>query len=169
LKQPANWTFANRLHRSHFEDLLKANIESFTKSIPTPASNPLSKNPPLLLVMEFKKAPIGCIFLQPTASANQKVAYKIAHFHVDAPYRRTGVGKDLLSRAIKDSERSKGDIAGVTTRLTPYTEECLKMAGFARDDGAVRVFDQITEKVMGSDTQKVLFVDTQRTGWMLRR
>jgi GNAT superfamily N-acetyltransferase len=119
--------------------------------------------------MEYKSTPIGYISLQPTASANSKVAYIIAHFHVEAPYRPTGVGKDLLLRAIEESQRSKGDIAGVTTRLTPYTKECLQLAGFTRDDGVVRICDQTKEKLADLDRRKVLFVDTQRTGWVLCR
>ncbi|KAG8743221.1 hypothetical protein FRC10_000222 [Ceratobasidium sp. 414] len=166
------------LHRPIFEGMLKSNVQSFTKAVAVRTSNSTSKNPPLHLVMEYKTVPIGCFFAQPTPSTNQKPIYRITYFHVDAPYRRAGVGNDLVSRAIKDLEKTKGEIVGVTTCLTPYTAECLQTAGFTRSDRGVQVWDDGKEKEDRAvnekgnkadlDGQKVLFVDTRRTGWMLR-
>lgn len=130
--------------------------------------------------MEFKKAPIGCIFIQlvPTTTANgSQTTYRIAHFHVDAPYRPTGVGNDLFSRAIEEMEKTKGDIVGVSSRLTPYITECLQNAGFVRDEGAVSIWDEGKKKEAGYeegekgdvDSERIVLVDTRRTGWRLRR
>ncbi|KAG9101142.1 hypothetical protein FRC06_003320 [Ceratobasidium sp. 370] len=166
------------LHRPIFEDMLKSNIQSFTKAIAIRTSNVSSKNPPLHLVMEYKKTPIGCFFAQPIPSTDQKPTYRITHFHVDTPYRRAGVGNDLVSRAVKDLEKTKGEVVGVTTRLTPYTAECLQTAGFTRSDRGVEVWDDGKKKEdragneegnkVNPGRQDVLFVDTRRTGWVLR-
>ncbi|KAG9086109.1 hypothetical protein FRC07_013203, partial [Ceratobasidium sp. 392] len=133
------------LHRPIFEDMLKVNIRTFTKATAIRSSkNP--KNPPLQLVMEYKNVPIGCLFAQPISSAKREPTYRITHFHVDAPYRRAGVGNDLLSYAVKDLEKIEGEIVAVTTCLTPYTSECLQAAGFTRSEASIRVWDEGTKE-----------------------
>lgn len=171
----------SRFNRPRFERLLKTRIQTLTTSVST-VSPPKSRNPPLSLVMEYKKVPIGCIFIQPvpTAEGESKSAqttYRVAHFHVDAPYRHAGVGNDLFSSAVEKMEKTKGDIVGVTSRLTPYVTECLQNAGFVRDDGAVAIWDEGKRREPGYeedqqgdvDSRRVALVDTRRTGWRLRR
>ncbi|KAG8720589.1 hypothetical protein FRC09_009295 [Ceratobasidium sp. 395] len=168
------------LHRPVFEDMLKASIQSFTKTIAIRNSNG-SKSSPLHLVIEYKKTPIGCLFVQPVPSTNQKTIYQISHFHVDAPYRRAGVGVDLLSRATNDLKKTRTEIVGVTTQLTPYTAECFQAAGFTRSDRVVQIWDEgrkneeerdgskeENQLKTGLDGRNVLLVDTRRTGWVLR-
>ncbi|KAG8718594.1 hypothetical protein FRC08_004911 [Ceratobasidium sp. 394] len=165
------------LHRPIFESMLKSNVKSFTKAIAVRTSN-ATQRPPLQLVMEYKKTPIGYFFAQPTPSTDQKPVYRITHFHVDAPYRPTGVGNDLVSHAVQNLKETKGEIVGVTTCLTSYTTECLKTAGFTRSDRAVQIWDDGKEEEdRGSNEegnkvdlggQNVLFVDTRETGWVLR-
>jgi len=170
------------LNRPHFERMLKTRIQSLTTSVSVLSTNS-SKFLPLFLVMEYKKTPIGYIFVQPIpsiqsdAKSGTRTMYRIAHFHVDAPYRHTGVGNDLLSRAIQDLEKTKVDIVGVSTRLTPYTAECLRAAGFTRDDGVVQIWDEGKKKEAGYeedkegdvDSARIVLVDTRRVGWRLRR
>lgn len=159
------------LHRPHFEKMLRVRIKTLTTAI----SNTASKNRPLFLVMEYKKTPIGCILLQPCIT-DARPTYRIAHFHVDAPYRRTGVGFDLLSRAIKELENSKADVVGVTTQLTPYVAKCLREVGFKPDEGVVRIWDaekgreiQDDDEKVDVEQEKVLLADTRRSGWKFSR
>ncbi|KAG8758106.1 hypothetical protein FRC11_004051 [Ceratobasidium sp. 423] len=146
------------LHRPHFEEMLKLRIKAFTKAalLADPKSGLVE---PLFLVMEYKKTPIG-----------------LAHFHVDSPYRPAGVGHDLLSRVVQDSAKSKADIISVTTPLTPYIAECLRGVGFKPDQGAIQTWD--TERAKNDldsqadkdiEVERVILVDTQRTGWRLSR
>lgn len=123
--------------------------------------------------MEYKKTPIGCILLQPCTN-DARPTYRITHFHVDAPYRRAGVGFDLLSHTIKELGNSNAKIVGVTTQLTPYVTECLREVGFKLDEAAVRIWDaekgreaQDDDGKVDVEQEKVLLVDTRRAGWKL--
>ncbi|KAH7333599.1 hypothetical protein B0J17DRAFT_721475 [Rhizoctonia solani] len=161
------------LHRPHFEEMLKFRIKSFTKAalLSEPKSGP-SKS--LFLVMEYKKTPIGCAVLLPCDVKNTRPCYRLAHFHVDSPYRRAGVGHDLLSRVTQDL--ANADIIAVTTPLTPYVAGCLRGVGFKPDREAIQLwntervkFDLDDNKGKDIEGEKVVLVDTQSKGWRLSR
>ncbi|KAJ1300724.1 hypothetical protein OPQ81_002368 [Rhizoctonia solani] len=163
------------LHRPHFEEMLKFRIKAFTKA--ALLSNPKSgMAKPLILVVEYKKVPIGCAALLPCDVETTRPCYRLAHFHVDSPYRRAGVGHDLLSRVIQDWASPNADIIAVTTQLTPYVAECLRGVGFKPDQEAIQVWDTVKadgdpEDQEGKDIEsdRVLLVDAQRTGWRFSR
>ncbi|CAE6512649.1 unnamed protein product [Rhizoctonia solani] len=163
------------LHRPHFEEMLKFRIKAFTNATLLSGCQSSSTKPEIL-VMEYKKSPIGCAVLIPCAVKNTRPCYRLAHFHVDSPYRRAGVGHDLLSRVVQDSANANADIITVTSPLTPYVTECLRGVKFKPDQEAIRTWD--TEKAtdgldgqVGKDIEKekVFLVDTQRMGWRLSR
>ncbi|CAE6468876.1 unnamed protein product [Rhizoctonia solani] len=161
------------LHRPHFEEMLKFRIKAFTKA--ALLSEPKSvSNKPLFLVMEYKNIPIGCAALLPCDVKNTRPCYRLAHFHVDSPYRRAGVGHDLLSRVVQDL--ASADIIAVTTPLTPYVAECLRGVGFKPNQEAVQLwnterakFDMDEKDGKDIEGEKVVLVDTQRKGWRLNR
>ncbi|CAE6398459.1 unnamed protein product [Rhizoctonia solani] len=165
------------LHRPHFEEMLRLRIKAFAKAAAKAAlvSKPKSGSAkPLLLVMEYKQTPIGCAALLPCDVKDTRPCYRLAHFHVDSPYRRTGVGHDFLSHIVQNLAKSNADIVAVTNQLTPYVAECLRGVGFSPDQQAIHVWDTEREKndldgQGGKDIEKekVFLVDTQRTGWRL--
>jgi len=67
-----------------------------------------------------------------TAQGTSSVA-TIRHFFIDEPYRPTGIQDDLLAHAIqhvfKETDAVK-EIKAITTSLMPYTQKCLRDAGF---------------------------------------
>ncbi|CAE6431960.1 unnamed protein product [Rhizoctonia solani] len=163
------------LHRPHFEEMLKLRIKAFTKAA-FPSDPKSSSVKPIFLVMEYKKIPIGCASLLPCALKNTRPCYRLAHFHVDSPYRRAGVGHDLLSRVVQDSAKLNADIIAMTTSLTPYVIECLRGVGFKPDQGAIQTWDIERAKndldnqaEKDVEAEKVILVDTQRMGWRLSR
>ncbi|CAE7088709.1 unnamed protein product [Rhizoctonia solani] len=160
------------LHRPHFEDMLKFRIKAFTKAALLSRTQSSSKKP-LFLVMEYKKTPIGCAILLPRDGENTRPCYRLAHFHVDSPYRRAGVGHDLLSHVAQDLAKAKADIIAVTSPLTPYVTECLRGVGFKPDQEAIQIWDtekaknDLDEQGRDIEKEKVFLVDTRRTGWRL--
>ncbi|CUA70974.1 hypothetical protein RSOLAG22IIIB_09251 [Rhizoctonia solani] len=163
------------LHRPHFEEMLKLRIKAFTKTALLSGSQPDAVKPKIT-VMEYKQTSIGCAVLLPCAVENTRPCYRLAHFHVDSPYRRAGVGHDLLSHVAQDLGTSNTDIIAVTSPLTPFIAECLRGVGFKSDQEAIQIWDaemargDVGEQE-GKDVEKesVFLVDTQRTGWRLSR
>ncbi|KAF8687596.1 hypothetical protein RHS03_09964, partial [Rhizoctonia solani] len=163
------------LHRPQFEEMLQLRIKAFAKVALLSESKPGSAKP-LLLVMEYKQTPIGCAALLPCDVQATRPCYRLAYFHVDSPYRRAGVGQDLLSYVIKDLAKINADIVAVTNSLTPYVAECLRRVGFKPDQEAIQIWDTERQKndldgQGGKDIEKdkVFLVDTRRTGWRLNR
>lgn len=101
---------------------------------------------------------------QPCTKGNQ---YRMTHFHVDSPYRRAGVGYDLLLRGVEDLKDA--DVFGVTTGLTPYVTECLQSVGFKVNQEALTIWDEHKDQDADLDKEPILWVNNQKTGWRLTR
>jgi RimJ/RimL family protein N-acetyltransferase len=57
----------------------------------------------------------------------------IRHFYIVEPYRTTGIQEDLLAHAVQHAFKADlavKEIKATTTSLIPYTQKCLRKAGF---------------------------------------
>ncbi|KAG0708903.1 hypothetical protein DFH29DRAFT_794715 [Suillus ampliporus] len=58
----------------------------------------------------------------------------IRHFYIDEPYRTTGIQEDLLAHAVQHAFKADNavkEIKVTTTSLIPYSQKCIRDAGFA--------------------------------------
>jgi len=61
----------------------------------------------------------------------------IRHFYIDEPYRPTGIQEDLLAHAVKHAfkaDHAVKEIKATSTSLLPYTQRCLRDAGFVLEE-----------------------------------